>query len=230
MTHLPALRPPAGTAALGLVLTFFAASAAPQSGHNIERPAHWKVRYDERGSAAERRFVVMRPGWHLFAGPGGLFWNPGSFASGAYGVSSTVFLFPEGDPDQSGSTRLDSPYGLFLGGKDLEGATPAYLAFEIRNDGRFRITEHADGATRELVPWTASDAVATMDEDAAGPRKNLLGVDIREDGTVFRINDVEVAQLPGGRPPPNGIIGLRAGPGLSLHVTEVEIGPGRRGE
>ena len=76
------------------------AATAAQSGRNLERPGHWKVRYDDGAGAAERRFVVMRPGWHIFAGSGGLLWDPGSFASGSYGVSSTIYLFPQGDPGQ----------------------------------------------------------------------------------------------------------------------------------
>ena len=59
-----------------------AAAVAAQSGRNLERPGHWKVRHDDAAGAVERRFVVMRPGWHVFAGPGGLLWDPGSFASG----------------------------------------------------------------------------------------------------------------------------------------------------
>ncbi|MCE2558940.1 MAG: hypothetical protein J4F98_10100 [Acidobacteria bacterium] len=80
-----------------------AAMAAPatmsaQSGHNLERPEHWKVRYDGSAEAAERHFVVMRPGWHVYAGPGGLLWDPGRFASGNYAVKSTIYLFPKVDP------------------------------------------------------------------------------------------------------------------------------------
>ena len=90
MPHVPAVRCPALMAVLVLIL--FATPLAAQSGHNLERPDHWKARYDDGTSAPERRFVVMRPGWHVFAGPGGLFWDPGSFASGAFAVSSTIFL------------------------------------------------------------------------------------------------------------------------------------------
>ena len=163
------------------------ATAAPaQSGRNLERPVHWQVRYDDGAGAAERRFVVMRPGWHVFAGPGGLLWDPGSFASGSFGVSGTIFLFPEVDPSQSGSTRLDSAYGLFLAGRDLNAET----------------TE--------------------------GPVENVLAVDVQDDTVVFYINDASVAELPRGQVPLDGVIGLRAGAGLSLHVTEVTIGPNRR--
>ena len=139
--------------------------------------------------------MVMRPGWHVFAGPGGLFWDPGSFASGAYAVSSTIFLFPEGDPEQSGSTRLDSSFGLFVAGDGLEGAAPGYLTFEIRNDGQFRVAEHSGGKENDLVSWTRHDAVETLSADATGPLKNVLGVDVRGDRVVFYVNEAEVAEL-----------------------------------
>ena len=41
----------------------------------------------------------------------------------------------------------------------------------------------------------------------------MLAVDVRDDGAVFYINDV--AELSGGRLPPDGVIGPRAGAGLS---------------
>jgi hypothetical protein len=219
---------PFALAAAALVLS--AALAPAQSGHNLERPAHWKARYDDGTAETERRFVVMRPGWHVFAGPGGLFWDPGSYASGAFAVSSTIFLFPEGDPEQSGSTRLDSPFGLFLGGSGMDADGARYVAFELRNDGRFRIAEHTGGASRDLVPWTAHDAVVTSGAGATGPVENVLAVDVRGDRTVFHLNDRQLAELPGDRTALEGLIGVRAGAGLSLHVTEVDIGPNRREE
>ena len=228
MPHVPAVRCPALMAAL--VLIFFATPLAAQSGYNLERPDHWKARYDDGTSAPERRFVVMRAGWHVFSGPGGLFWDPGSFASGAFAVSSTIFLFPEGDPDQSGSTRLDSPLGLFLAGSDLEADRAHYVAFELRNDRPFRIAEHSGGKTRDLVPWTEHDALVTMGAEASGPVKNVLAVDVRGDRTVFYLNDAQIAELPGNQVALDGVIGVCAGAGLSVHVTEVEIGPNRRAE
>ena len=219
------------TAVVAALFPVSLATLAPaQSGHNLERPGHWKARYDDGTSGSERRFVVMRPGWHVFAGPGGLFWDPGSYASGAYGVSSTIFLFPEGDPEQSGSTRLDSPFGLFLGGNDLEADGARYVAFELRNDRHFRIAEHTGAKTHDLVPWTAHDAVVASGADTTGPVRNLFAVDVRGDRTVFYLNDQAIAELPGDRVALDGLIGVRAGAGLSIHVTEVDIGPNRRDE
>ena len=221
--------PPELTGLVAVAILAGAATGLAQSGRNLERPSHWAVRYDDGASAAERRFVVMRPGWHIFAGTGGLLWDSGRFASGSYSVSSTVYLFPEGDPDQSGSTRLDSAYGLFLGGRDLDGATPAYVSFLVGNDRRFHVAGHAGGDTAELVPWTAHEAISALDETTTGgPVENVLAVDVRNDAVIFYINDIPVAELSRDRLPLDGVIGLRAGAGLSLHVTEIAIGPNRR--
>lgn len=243
----------------GVVVAFVAMTGVvfAQSGHNLERPRSWKARYDDPDAAGDRRFVVMRPGWHVFAGAGGLFWDPGSFASGGYSVSSTIYLFPEGDPAQSGSTRLDSPYGLFLAGRGLDGdrevggeghehdeldlhghahgeadeeGAAAFVSFQIDNAGRFRIASHYGDSVREVAPWTVSEAVVTLGEDATGPVENVLAVDVRAGESVFYVNDTRVAAMPAEGLPLDGVIGLRAGAGLSLHLTEIAIGPNRRAE
>lgn len=212
-----------------------AAMAAPatvsaQSGHNLERPEHWKVRYDGSDETAERNFVVMRPGWHVYAGPGSLLWDPGRFASGNYAVKSTIYLFPEGDPERSGSTRVDSPFGLFLGGRDLEGTTAAYVSFLIDNAGRFRIARHTGEKTNALVPWKAHDSVKVLADPATSPAENVLEVDVRGEQAIFYIGGEPVAELPSADLGLEGLIGLGAGEGLSLHITEIAIGPNRRDE
>ncbi len=216
----------------GIVAAILATPVAvsAQSGHNLERPDHWKVRYDRSGEAAERNFVVMRPGWHVYAGPGSLLWDPSRFASGNHAVKSTIYLFPKGDPERSGSTRIDTPFGLFLGGRDLEGDKPTYVSFQIDNAGRFRIARHTGDDIEELVPWTAHDGVSVVDAAATSPAENVLEVDIGGEQTIFYVNDVAVAHLPTEGLGLNGLIGLSAGEGLSLHITEIVIGPNRRDE
>ena len=218
------------TAAIVAAILVMPLAVSAQSGHNLERPEHWKVRYDGSDEAAERNFVVMRPGWHVYAGPGGLLWDPGSFASGSYAVKSTIYLFPEGDPERSGSTRVDTPFGLFLGGLDLEGAVATYVSFQIDNAGRFRIAEHTGDKINTLVPWKAHDAVTVLEDPATSPAENVLEVDVRGERAVFYIGAELVAELPSEDRGLDGAIGLRAGEGLSLHITEIAIGPNRRDE
>ena len=53
---------------------------------------------------------------------------------------------------------------------------------------------------------------------------------MRGEKVVFYVNDAEVAELPADQLRLDGVVGLRAGEGLSLHVTEIVIGPNRREE
>jgi len=202
-------------------------SAAPltQSGHNLEKPPTWKVRYDD-GSAGERYYEVMRPGWHIHAGPAGIFWDPGRFATGNYSITSTIFLFPSGTGSPPSSA--DSAYGLLFAGAGLDGPGGSYVTFLLRNDGSFRVARHSGSETQELVPWTRSEAIATWSEDLEGTAKNVLVVDAREDVVSFWVNEEQVGSLPRQEIPMEGIAGLRAGDGLSLHITDVAIGPNRR--
>ena len=218
------------TAAIVAAILVMPLAVSAQSGHNLERPEHWKVRYDGSDEAAERNFVVMRPGWHVYAGPGGLLWDPGRYASGNYAVKSTIYLFPEGDPERSGSTRVDSPFGLFLGGRDLEGDEPSYVSFQIDNAGRFRIARHTGEKTNALVPWKAHESVNVLAEPASSPAENVLEVDVRGERAIFYIGGEIVAQLASEDLDLSGVVGLVAGEGLSLHITEIAIGPNRRDE
>ena len=218
------------TAAIAAAILVMPLAVSAQSGHNLERPEHWKVRYDGSDEAAERNFVVMRPGWHVYAGSGGLLWDPGRYASGNYAVKSTIYLFPEGDPERSGSTRVDSPFGLFLGGRDLEGEAPTFVSFQIDNAGRFRIARHTGDEVQDVVPWTDDDSIAVLADPATSPAENVLEVDVRGEETIFYLAGEPVAELPSADLSLEGLIGLRTGEGLSLHITEIAIGPNRRDE
>ena len=205
----------------GLVLVALAATATvtlAQSGGNMERPPHWQVLHPDRNEAVERRFVVMRPGWHIFAGPGALLREPGSFASGNFSVTSKIFLFPTPD--------MGTPYGLFLGGSEFEGESSTYVSFQIRNDGRFRVAHHAGEQVHELVPWTEHADIVPL-EPTDGPVENRLAVDVQDGVVSFFINDAVAAELSDAGLTTDGAIGLAVGGDLSLHVTELMIGPNR---
>ena len=187
-----------------------------QSGRNMEPPPHWQVLHPDRNEAVERRFVVMRPGWHIFAGPGALLSDPGSFASGNFSVSSKMFLFP--------TPELGRPYGMFLGGSQFEGESSNYVSFQIRNDRRFRVAHHTGDQVHELVPWTEHADIVSL-EPTGGPVENRLAVDVQDGVVSFFINDAVVAELSGAGLTTDGGIGIAAGGDLSLHVTELRIGP-----
>lgn len=160
------------------------------------------------------------PGWHIFAGPGALLSDPGSFASGNFSVTSKMFLFP--------TPELGTPYGVFLGGSQFEGESSAYLSFQIRNDRRFRIAHHTGDEVHELVPWTEHADIVSL-EPTGGPVENRIAVDVQDGVLSFFINDAVVAELPDSGLRTDGAIGIAAGDDLSLHVNELLIGPNQPG-
>jgi len=201
------------------------AARTPQAGRNLEPPPGWHIRYDG-DAAATREHVVMRPGWHIHPGPAGIFWDAGNVASGNYSVKSTIFLFPAGSGEPPAS--VDEPYGVFFAGQDLDDPQLAYVSFLLRNDGAFRVARHEGASVTELFPWTPHEAIATWSEGDQGQPQNVLLADLREDEVVFWVNEARVGALPRAQVAGDGIVGLRAGAGSSLHVTDLVIGPNRR--
>lgn len=204
---------------------FEPATSTAQAGRNLEPPPGWHVRYDG-DVAATREHVVMRPGWHIHPGPAGIFWDAGNVASGNYSVKSTIFLFPAGSGEPPAT--VDEPYGVFFAGRDLDGPQPAYVSFLLRNDGAFRVARHEGATVTDLIAWTSHEAIATWSEGDQGQPQNILMADLREDEVVFWVNETRLGSLPRADAPSEGIVGLRAGAGSSLHVTDLVIGPNRR--
>jgi hypothetical protein len=115
-----------------------------------------------------------------------------------------------------------------LAGADLEGDAPSYLTFLLRNDGSYRVAHHAGDEIHEIVGWTASASIMTWTESSEGTARNVLGVDVTEESVTFWVNEDQVSSLPRSELPMAGIVGVRAGDGVSLHITDIVIGPNRQ--
>ena len=114
-------------ACLTLALVF---AASPLAAQELERPAHWKVRFDRPAPDSEIYFVSLPPGWHIPTGPAAILYDPAQSAEAEYRLRSEIFLFP-------GERR--EGFGVFIGGANLDAANQSYLYFLIRKDGRFLV-------------------------------------------------------------------------------------------
>ena len=70
-------------------------------------------------------FDQMPPGWHITTGPAGLLYPTTERASGVFSLVSDFVIFPE---------TTDSGFGIFVGGSNLETASPSYVAALLRRD------------------------------------------------------------------------------------------------
>ena len=201
-----------------LLLTLVLAGSA--SAQDLQRPDGWHVRFDRAGmsEADLEMFVEMPPGWHVTSGPAGIYWTPANSISGNYRAEMEVFLFdPQG---------MREAFGIFVGGRDLEGAGQKYTYFLLRDGGQFIVTGRDGANAPTLHPWTSHDGIQGWADHGDGASvKNVLAVEARSDEVVFFVNDSEVARVPRGDVSVDGIFGFRVNHRLNLHVARLEATP-----
>jgi hypothetical protein len=157
-------------------------------------------------------FGTMAPGWHVTTRPGVILFEPTYTARGRFAVESESFVFPG---------TSSAGFGVFVGGTELE-STPKYVAFLIRRDGSAAIEQIEAGRSTPLHPWTRSAAVVPGGADG-DPSKNVLRVEAEAAAVSFLVNGQKIADVPrdGGRF--DGVVGLRVGEQLNLHVTNLDL-------
>jgi hypothetical protein len=157
-------------------------------------------------------FGTMAPGWHITTRPAVLLFEPSYATRGRFAVESESFLFP-------GTSAAG--FGIFVGGADLEGKA-RYTAFLIRRDGSGAIESVDAGRSTMLSNWTKAPAVLPGG-DAGEPVKNVLRVDGEADVVRFSVNGTLVAEVPRASAAFDGIVGLKVGDHLNLHVTNLDL-------
>lgn len=188
----------------------------PANAQDLERPANWKVRFDRSGTPDTAvYFVTMPPGWHVTTGPAAILYDPAKTASGAFRITSEIFLF---DPGR----RHREAYGVLFGGQDLGGTEQSYTYFLIRDTGEFLVKRRDGSGTTTVRPWTASAAIM---KHPGGEKnaKNVLAVEARGDAVDFFINGEKVVTVPRGEIRVDGVVGLRVNHSLNLHVTSLTV-------
>ena len=196
---------------------------APLSAQDADatRPDGWQTRFDREGmsEADLEMFVEMPPGWHITTGPAGIFWDPSLTATGTYRVELDVFLFDPGERREA--------FGVFFGGRDLDGPDQTYAYFLIREGGEFILKERRGSEAPTLEPWTTHPAIRSYGDRDEGEASvlNQLAVEVHEDRVLLFVNETEVASVARGDVPTDGIVGLRVNHALNLHVARLEVMP-----
>ena len=158
-------------------------------------------------------FGVMAPGWHITTRPGAVLYEPSYLGTGRFSVEAETFLFPG---------TSDSGLGLLLGGRDLGGAGARYTAFLIRRDGSVAVTRHEGGRVTALADWTPARGVVPG-VGQSSPVRNVLRVDVEADVARFVVNDEVVAEIPRPAADLAGVVGLRIGADVDVHVTNLDL-------
>jgi hypothetical protein len=187
-------------------------------------PAGWSFRLDKATDSIKHvKFVTMEPGFHFTTGPSGIFWRAADAVPGSF---HTVATF-----SQTQKPAHPEAFGLFVAGKDLNGAGASYVYLLVRGDGMYTIrkggavgapsTNLTTGGNRN--GWLASDAV--VKEDAAGKSKNVLEVEgnAATKKLIFKVNGKAVGEVDAPDGSVAGLVGIRMNHNLDVHVQGFEV-------
>jgi len=177
----------------------------------------WEARLDRNGDINNvLHFRTMGEGLHASTGgPGAaIFWRPADTQSGNYSISATF--------TQTAPSSHPNAYGLFWGGADLSGTNQQYSYFVIRENGQYLLKKRMGSETPDVAPWTAHDAIKTLDAD--GRSTNTLTVEVSASQVRFLVNDTEVSSQPRSSFGTDGIVGLRVNHQLDVHIADIHLG------
>jgi len=176
-----------------------------------ELPAGWSARPDDKGNSKDIKFVVMEPGYHLTLGPATILYRKEDRAQGPFHTLVTIHQMKRWEHPEG--------YGLFFGGRELEGPNQSYTYFLVRDDGTFNIkTRKGDKVAQVSEGWKPNSAIKKA--DANGATSNLLEIDAKSDPkrVSFKVNGKEVYSQPARSENLKGIVGLRVNHNLDVHL------------
>jgi hypothetical protein len=175
-------------------------------------PAGWSARLDSpTASMADAKVTSWATGVHVTTGPAVIIWKAADAQTGSFHTLATF-------------TQVKAPthpeaYGLFVAGKDLNGANQSYLYFIVRGDGKFMIRKRTGATTSIVVDWTANPAVVTQDA-TSGKATNKLEIDGKVEPTKvsFKVNGTTVHEMPAADVDLTGVVGLRVNHNLDVQI------------
>ena len=197
--------------------------AAQEPGHDADHAAHgggsapagWTVRAD-RGEASGAKIETMGTGLHVTTGPAVILYRADTDGTGPF---HTLATFTQTKP-----AKHPEGYGLFIGGKGLDGAAQRYVYFLVRQDGSYLIKRREGEKTSDVSKGWVQHA-AVKKPDAKGTATNLLEVDNKRDPSrlVFQVNGQEVYATDAKTMALDGIVGIRINHNLDLHVEGFDV-------
>lgn len=181
----------------------------------------WKGRIDAAAAAKglslnNSKLAESGKDLHLTVGPAAFYWKDGDKASGTYAVSAT---FKEPKP----TGAHPHPYGLFIGGANLETDTPTALYCLAYSNGTYLVRGFAAGKVVNVAPRAAHDAVAKPGAD--GSVTQAISWNVKPGSATCMVNGQAVATVDGamlagqGLTSTDGIYGIRVSHNLDVIVS-----------
>jgi hypothetical protein len=221
------------TLAFGLSQTPVAAQAAAQqetdrkvAGGGITVPG-WTGKEDagnKQGlTVKDGKLAPEGNGFRLATGPAALYWNPANVGKGDYSVKATF-------TEARQSYGHPHPFGVFIGGSDLDSGAPNALYCTAYRNGTFIVRMFSAGKRVDVVGRpTPNDAV----KKAASPDAEVVQDvqwTVRGDNLQCLVNGTAVwsgtkadVTGPGKLPSTDGIAGIRVSHNADAVVTNFAL-------
>lgn len=181
-------------------------------------PGGYRAMVDtERGDPGH--FVLEREGdlVHVTTGPAGIAWRPVDSVTKGDFLAEATFTVHGAPPGYR------EAYGIFVGGKDIDGPDRRYTYFLVRPTGEYQLKRRVGATVDTLVDWTAHSAVQRVAEHGDAP-VNILGVLTVGDEVRFMVNGAVVHRMPVDQVEPYGLAGLRVNHRLDVRVASWYLG------
>lgn len=182
-------------------------------------PGGYRFRLDgDRTDPGQFLTAETPEGLRVTTGPGGIAWRPqdtvhvGDFrAEAAFTLLGAPVAYREG-------------YGIFVGGRELDGPSPHYLYLLVRASGEYLIRRRVGQATETIVDWLPHQSVLPVAADGDTPL-NVLAIEVSAGEVHFFVNGVAVFRMPQADVDPWGAVGLRVNHRLDLLLGSWALGP-----
>ncbi len=187
-----------------------------------QTPEGYAFRLDsERSDPGE---FLLRPGragradLHVTTGPAGIAWRAEDAVSRDRFAVRASFL------QRGAPVGYREAYGIFVGGRDLDGPDQEYTYMLVRGTGDFLVKRRRGETTETLVDWTPHPAVVRVAAEGDEPR-NELAVEAGAEETRFLVNGTVVHTMPTPRARPHGIPGIRVNHRLDVELEDWTVEP-----
>ena len=197
------------------------------AGGGISAPG-WKGRIDPNSAKQGRtindsKFVKQGNDLHLTIGPAAVYWNPANTAKGDFTAKAS---FKEGKT----TSNHPHPYGIFIGGSNLDSDQPTLMYCVAYGDGSFLIRRFSGGTVSDVSKRAPNPAVHKTAAD--GSTTNDIAWTVKGNRAECAINGTTVAGFdkselvgPGKLESTDGVVGLRVSHNVDVVVSDFAVTP-----
>ena len=148
----------------------------------------------------------------IMTGPAGIAYHTAdSLNSGDFRIDATFTQY--GAP-----LGYREAYGVFVGGRELDGPELEYTYFLVRPTGDYLLKRRVGENTETIVDWTPHVGVAQVVAEGDEP-ENTMTIEAADGQINFIINGQLAHSMVVSEARPHGIAGLRANHRLDIRVT-----------